>query len=97
MGLTIEARATVTYTCHLSDEDELKVLEEIRNNPEEYKHCSDDDAITNAVWNLWGNCEINIYEDATESDCITEEIYWSCYENRDATEIIEEFMEGENE
>lgn len=86
----VEAVATVYYTCSLSDEDGQKVLDYIRENPEEFRFMSDEKKILKAVKLLHRDCKIELYNDSTESDFITEEIRWSEFEDRTAEEILEQ-------
>lgn len=84
----VEAVATVYYTCTLSDEDGQKVLDYIKKNPEKFKFMSDEKKILKAVEMLHEDCEIELYDDSTESDFSTEEIRWSEFEDRTAEEIL---------
>lgn len=84
----VETVATVYYTCSLSDEDGQKVLDYIKENPEEFEFMSDKKKILKAVEILYDECEIELYEDSTESDFSTEEIRWSEFEHRTAEEIL---------
>lgn len=86
----VEAVATVYYTCSLSDEDGQKVLDYIKENPEEFRFMSDRKKILKAVEILSSDCEIELYDDSTESDFSTEEIRWSEFEDRTAEEILEQ-------
>ena len=86
--MKIEAVATVYYTCTLSDEEEEKVVNYIKNNPEEFEFMDDKKAIAEAVAILWGNEEIDLYEESTESDFYTNEIKWSEFERRTPGEIL---------
>ena len=86
--LKVEVVVKVWNTCTLSDEDEEKVVNYIKNNPEEFEFMSKEKAITNAVKLLYYDDEIELYESFVESDCSTEEINWSKYEERDAEEIL---------
>ncbi len=88
----VEAVATVYYTCSLSDEDGKKVLDYIKENPEKFEFMSDKKKILKAVESLHKDCEIELYDDSTESDFCTEEIRWSEFENR----TPEEILNGEN-
>ena len=88
--MKIEAVAKIYYTCTLSDEEEEKVVNYIKNNPEEFEFMDDKKAIAEAVAILWGNEEINLYEKSTESDFYTEEIKWSEFERRTPNEILGE-------
>lgn len=88
--LKIEAVASVTYTCTISDEDEKKILKHINENPERFEFMSAKSAILKAVEDLDSNCKIDVYKSCTESDVSTEEYKWSEFEERDAIEIINE-------
>lgn len=86
--LKVEAVAKVYYTCTLSDEDEKKILDYIKENPKEFEFISDKMKIIKAVEKLYEDAEVNIYEDSVESDFTTEEIKWSEFEERTADEIL---------
>ena len=84
----VEVVGTICYTCVLSNEDEEKVINYIKDNPEEFEFMDNKEAISSAVNILYGDSEINLYNDATESDYVTEEINWSEFEERSAEEIL---------
>ena len=86
--LKIEVVGRIYYTCELSNEDEEKVVNYIKDNPEEFEFMDNEEAITTAVNILYGDSEIDLYDNATESDYITEEINWSEFEERSAEEIL---------
>lgn len=86
--LKIEAVAKVYHTCTLTDEEEQKVLDYIKNNEEEFKGISDKKKITKAVEILYSEDEVDLYKNSTESDFSTEDINWSEFEERDAHEIL---------
>ena len=86
----VEAVATVYYTCSLSDEDGQKVLNYIKENPEEFEFMLAKEKIIKAVEKLYDDSEINIYDDSVESDFTTEKIIWSGFEEKTAKEILEE-------
>lgn len=86
--LKVEVVGTIYYTCELSDEEEEKVVRYIKDNPEEFEFMDSEEAITTAVNILYGDSEIELYNDATESDYHTEEINWSEFEERSAEEIL---------
>ena len=50
------------------------------------EYLSAKEQIVEAVNNCMDN--INLYENTVESDCYTNDIRWSCYENRAADEIL---------
>lgn len=85
--LKVEAVGTIYYTCELSDEDEEKVIRYIKDNSDEFDYM-DEDTIMEAVRILWDKGEIELYENATESDYSTEEINWSEFEDRSTEEIL---------
>lgn len=92
--IKVEAVATVYYTCSLSDEDEKKVLDYIKDNPDEFESMSDKEKIIKAVKKLYEeDPEVNVYDDSVESDFTTEEFRWSEFEDRAAEEILN----GENQ
>lgn len=84
----VEAVATVYYTCSLSDGDGQKVLDYIKQNPEEFRFMSDRKKILKAVEILSNNCDIELYDDSVESDFSTEELRWSEFEERTPEEIL---------
>lgn len=84
----IEAVATVYYTCSLSDEDGQKVLNYIKENPEEFEFMSNKKKILKAVEKLSDDCEIELYDDSTESDFSTDELRWSEFEDKTEEEIL---------
>lgn len=87
--MKVEAVATVYYTCSLSDEDSKKVLDYIKDNPEEFEYMSDKEKIVKAAEMLYEEDEIDLYQFSDESDFMTEEIKWSEFERRTAEEILE--------
>jgi len=86
----VEAVATVYYTCTLSEEDGKKVLDYIKENPEEFEFIPDEEKITKAAEMLYAEDEIDLYQSSDESDFSTEEIRWSEFEDRTAEEILNE-------
>lgn len=84
----VEAVATVYYTCSLSDEDGQKVLDYIKENPEEFEFMSDKEKIVKAVEKLYVEDQIELYQFSNESDFTTEKIKWSEFEERTAEEIL---------
>lgn len=91
MGMTIEAKAIVTYTCELSDEDVAKIKDFIDFRREKYMDGYEysEYEIIEAVRELSSDCEIDLYKESTESDFMTEEICWSEFEEREPQEILE--------
>ena len=86
--LKVEVVGRICYTCELSDEDEEKVINYIKDNPEEFEFMTKEQSIVAAVHILYYDSEIDLYDDATESDYSTEEINWSEFEERSAEEIL---------
>lgn len=91
MGMAIEAKAIVTYTCELSDEDVSKIKEFIDFRCEEWMEGEEysEDEIIDAVRELHSDGEIDLYKESTESDFMTIGIYWSEFEEREPQEILE--------
>jgi len=88
----VKAVATVYCTCLLSDDDGQKVLDYIKENPEEFEFMTDKNKILKAVEKLYQDSEVNVYDDSIESDFLTEEFRWSEFEDR----TPEEILNGEN-
>ena len=86
--LKVEVVGTIYYTCEFSDEDEEKVVNYIKNNPEEFEFMTEEESILAAVDILYNDSEIELYDNAVESDYHTEEINWSEFEDRSAEEIL---------
>lgn len=86
--LKVEVIGRICYTCELSDEDEAKVVNYIKDNPEEFEFMTEEKSIIAAVDILYNDSEIDLYDDAVESDYSTEEINWSEFEERSADEIL---------
>ena len=86
--LKIEAVGTIYYTCELSDKDEEKVVNYIKDNPEEFEFMTEEESILAAVNILYNDSEIDLYENAIESDYSTEEVNWSEFEDRSPEEIL---------
>ncbi|WP_346304287.1 hypothetical protein [Bacteroides sp.] len=80
----IEVDCVNVCTCTISDEDEQRIKDYIKNNPEKFKFMSDKEAIVEAVSEL----EIDLYNDYVESDSYTNDIRWSEFEERSAEEIL---------
>lgn len=85
--LKVEAVGTVYYTCELSDEEEEKVINYVKNNSDDLDYI-DEETIMEAVRELWANGEIELYANSTESEYSTEEINWSEFEDRSVEEIL---------
>ena len=86
--LKVEVVGRICYTCELSDEDEAKVVNYIKDNPEEFEFMTEEESIIAAVDILYNDSEIELYGNAIESDYSTEEINWSEFEERSADEIL---------
>ena len=84
----IEAVQTVYNTCTISDEDEQKVLDYIKCNEEEFRFMYDKERIIKAVEELYNDGDIELYGDYVESECSTDEIKRSEFEERTAGEIL---------
>lgn len=68
MSYGVEVTATVQYWCILSDEDSEKVDKYISD------HAEEDPTLEEAIGVLYGNGEISLYDDSTESDFLTRSI-----------------------
>lgn len=86
--MLVEAIGRICYTCELSEEDEEKVVNYIKDNPDEFEYMDAAEAIIEAVKILHEDLEIDLYTNSTESDYSTEEINWSCFEERKAEQIL---------
>lgn len=76
--IKVEAKALVTYTCTLTEEDEQKVREYVDEN---------NATLDEAIKELWENGEIDVYAGSqTESDCSTEEVGISPFNNNEEEE-----------
>lgn len=80
----VEAHDMVVLTCVISDEDEQRIRQYIKNNPEKFEFTSPEKQIIQAI----GELEIDLYKDSVESDSYTEDIGWSEFEERTAEEIL---------
>ncbi len=88
--LKIEAIASVTCTCELTDKEEQKVLKYINDNQEEFEYMTAKEKIIKAVEKLYSDNQIGLYENSVESDFNTDEIRWSEFEEKDAEDILEQ-------
>lgn len=95
--MLVEAIGKIYYTCELSEEDEEKVVNYIKDNPDEFEYMDAEDAIIEAVRILWENHEIDLYNSSTESDYSTDEINWSCFEERSGEEILGDIENDDDE
>lgn len=86
--LKVEVIERVYHTATLSDEDEQMILDYIKANPETFEFMSDKDKIILAVSDLYADGDIDVYQDTVESDSELEDINWSEFEKRSATEIL---------
>lgn len=81
----IEAHNMVICTCTISDDDEKRIRDYIKENREKFEFMSEQKAIIRAVEEL----EIELYNDYVESDSYTDDIVWSSFEERSAEEILQ--------
>ncbi len=86
--LKVEVVGTIYYTCELSDEDEEKVINYIKDNPEEFEFMDNKESIVAAVDILYNDNKIELYDNVIESDYSTGYIDWSEFEDRSAEEIL---------
>lgn len=82
----VEAHNMVVYTCTISDEDEKRIKEHIKSNPDKFSFMPAEQQITLAIEDL----DIELYKDCTESDSYTNGIEWSEFEERSGEEILED-------
>lgn len=80
----VEVDYVQVCTCKISDENEQRIKDYIKNNPEKFAFMSEKNAIIEAVSEL----EIDLFNDYVESDGYTNDIRWSGYEERSAEEIL---------
>ncbi len=80
----IEVDYVQVCTCKISDEDEQRIKDYIKNNPEKFEFMSEKKAIIEAVSEL----DIDLFNDYVESDGYTNDIRWSEFEERSAEEIL---------
>lgn len=89
MGMTIEVKEVSIYTVHLTDEDVIAIKNHIDRTRsswmqgEKYSKREICEALSEMP-------EIDLFGDkSVESDCYTDEIRWSEYEDREPQEILE--------
>lgn len=82
----VEAIGISNYTCTISNENEKKIKEWIkeRKDDPELRYLNDKEKIIKAIEEL----EIDLYEDYAESDFCTDEVRWSEFEDSSAEEIL---------
>lgn len=81
----IEAHNMVICTCTISDDDEKRIRDYIKENPEKFEFMIEENAIIQAIEEL----AIELYDDYVESDSYTDDIVWSSFEERSAEEILQ--------
>ena len=85
----IEVVEKVWHTATISDEEEQKVKDYIKCNPDEFEYMNEEEAICKAVFDLYYDGEIEIYnDDCVDSDTNTEEVNWSEFEDCSGKEIL---------
>lgn len=92
MGMYIDVVSKTWNTVHLTDEDVQKVREWINKKKDEddLPYFDMEKNICSAVFDLYQNGEISLYDDSkcVESDCNTENVEWSEFEDKGAEEIL---------
>lgn len=88
--LKVEVVGKIYYTCTFTDEEEKKIVEYIKDNPEDFKFMSNKQKILNAIEALWGKDELDLYKNTVESDYQTAEINWSEFEQKTPAQILTE-------
>lgn len=84
----IEVEDIVTFTSTINNEDEQKIKDYIKNNPETFEFMSEKEAIIKAIEILSDDCKLELYKDCVESDSQTSDIRWSEFEHRTAADIL---------
>ena len=91
--MKIEVRATVTYTYDLPETEEQKLIELIKNNPEDYRYMLDEDRVALAFERLYTDTDENLelYNNnrTVESDFVTDEFSYSEFNDIDAEDWID--------
>lgn len=82
----VEAIGVTYYTCTITDENEKKIKEWIKEHKkdEELEYLNGEETIIKAIEDLG----IDLYDDYVESDFYTDEIKWSEFEDSSAEEIL---------
>lgn len=92
--MKIEVRAMVTYTYDVPEMEEHKLIELIKNNPEDYKYMSDEERIALAFEKLYTETDENLElfnnNRTVESDFITNEFLYSEFNDIDAENWIDD-------
>lgn len=86
--MKIEVVERIWHTSTLNDEEEKKIKEYVKSNPEKFEYVSTKESVLQAAYELYGRGEINLYRDSVESDVETEELKWSEYEEKTPDEIL---------
>ena len=81
----IEVEEIIIHTTTISDEDEQKIKEYIKNNPEKFEFMSGKRQIIKAIAEME---DIELYKDSVDSDSYTNDIRWSEFEECSAEEIL---------
>jgi hypothetical protein len=93
--LTIQSKGIITYTHTLSDRQEEKIRNYIKDHPEEFEYLIEKEAIVKAVETLYCERDLNIYDDdetgVVESDFTFDGVSWSEFEDRSPEEIFEDW------
>ena len=85
----IEVVEKVWHTATITNEEEQKVKDYIKCNPDKFEYMNEEEAICKAVFDLYHDGEMEIYnDDCVDSDTCTEEVNWSEFEDYSAEEIL---------
>lgn len=91
--MKIEVRTIVTYTYDIPEAEEQKLIELIKNNPEDYKYMSDEDRVALEFEKLYTetdeNLEIFNNDRTIESDFMTDEFLYSEFNDVGAEDWID--------
>ena len=72
MSLCATVKAEVTYRCYINDDDEAKIRELMNRDVAENNYSSL--TLEDAVWELYSQGELDLYDSSREVDFSTEEI-----------------------
>lgn len=81
----IEVEEVVVHTTTISDDDEQKIKEYIKNHPEDFEFMTEEQKIIKAISEM---DDIDLYKDSVDSDSYTNDVRWSEFEECSAEEIL---------
>ena len=89
--LKVKAFTSSSYICTLTDEEERKVINYIRDNSEKFKSMDAEHAILMAVIVLSKDGKLDLYKRKSMIDFCTEKIEWTREEKRTPEEILNSY------